>query len=52
MIPPEKINYEYVRKLLERIDALENDAEKVNREEILNLNAELDAIMEILRLKE
>lgn len=52
LIPPEKINYEYVRKLLERIDALENDAEKVNREEILNLNAELDAIMEILRLKE
>ncbi|MGP1458760.1 MAG: hypothetical protein ACTTKL_05565 [Treponema sp.] len=50
--PFEKLNYKYVQELIDRINALENDPEKVNREEILNLNAELDAIMEILRRNE
>ena len=51
-IPAEKLNYAYVQELLNRIDALENDADKINREEIVSLSAELDAIMEILRQSE
>lgn len=48
-IPPEKLDPLYVQSLLDRIDALESDPEIVDKQEVLQLNAELDAIMNKLR---
>lgn len=45
----EKLSQEYVAGLIERIANLEDSGENVDREELLMLNAELDAILEILR---
>lgn len=45
----EKLSQEYVAGLMERIANLEASGENVDREELLMLNAELDAILEILR---
>ncbi len=45
----EKLSQEYVAKLMEKIANLEDSGENVDREELLLLNAELDAILEILR---
>lgn len=45
----EKLSQEYVAGLMERIANLEDSGENVDREELLMLNAELDAILEILR---
>ena len=41
---------EYVQNLLDRIIALEEDDASLNRAEIFQLNAELDAILEVLGL--
>ena len=40
---------EYIQSLLDRIAALEEDSPSVNRQELLQLNAELDAILTYLR---
>ena len=45
----EKLSQEYVAGLMERIANLEDSGENVDREVLLMLNAELDAILEILR---
>ncbi len=45
----EQLTPEYIQKLLDRILALEESDANVNREELLRLNAELDAILESLR---
>lgn len=45
----EKLSQEYVANLMERIANLEDSGKNVDREELLMLNAELDAILEILR---
>ena len=48
-IPKEKFTPEYIQKLLDRISELEKDTSVANREEILQLNAELDEILSVLR---
>ena len=40
---------EYIQSLLDRIEALEADSPSLNRQELLQLNAELDAILTYLR---
>ena len=40
---------QYIQKLLDRISELEKDTSVANREEILQLNAELDEILSVLR---
>ncbi len=40
---------EYIQALIDRIVALEDSGTSVNREELLQLNAELDAILSVLR---
>ena len=40
---------EYIQSLLDRIAALEEDSPSLNRQELLQLNAELDAILTYLR---
>ena len=45
----EKLSQEYVQQLIERISNLEDSGSDIDREEILMLNAELDAILEVLR---
>lgn len=40
---------EYIQNLLDRIAVLEKNSSSVNREELLRLNAELDAILSALR---
>lgn len=45
----EQLSPEYIQKLIDRINALEEDSTSINRNEILQLNAELDAILESLR---
>ncbi len=47
-IPSEKMNYNYVQDLIDRIYSLEN-SDGIDREEIIRLNAELDSIMNVLR---
>jgi hypothetical protein len=49
VITEEKLDPEYIRTLINRINALEDDDKSVNREELLKLNTELDAILEKLR---
>ena len=48
-ITREQYSPEYIQKLLDRIAVLERDSSAVNREELLRLNAELDAILSSLR---
>lgn len=48
-ISANQLDPEYIQDLLDRIAKLENDPEKVDREEIMRLNAELDAIFQIIR---
>lgn len=45
----EQLTPEYIQKLLDKILALEENDANLNREELLKLNAELDAILESLR---
>ena len=46
----QQLTPEYVQNLLDRIIALEEDDASLNRAEIFQLNAELDAILEVLGL--
>ncbi len=48
-IKEEQLDPEYINTLLERIENLEAESSDIDREEILRLNAELDAILEFLR---
>lgn len=48
-ITAEQLNPDYVQGLIERINSLEADDSKIDRNEILRLHAELDAILEKLR---
>ena len=45
----EHLTPEYIQSLLDRIEALEEDSPSLNRQELLQLNAELDAILTYLR---
>ncbi len=45
----EQLSPEYIQSLLDRIAALEEDSPSLNRQELLQLNAELDAILTYLR---
>lgn len=45
----EQLTQEYIQKLLDRIALLEEDSPSLNRQELLELNAELDAILTYLR---
>lgn len=45
----EQLTPEYIQSLIDRIDELEKNSPSVNRQEILQLNAELDAILMYLR---
>ena len=45
----EQLTPEYIQALLDRIAALEEDSPTLNRQELLQLNAELDAILNYLR---
>jgi hypothetical protein len=44
-----QLTAEYIRDLLNEIVNLENSGTSVNRTELLQLNAELDAILSVLR---
>ncbi|MCQ2592159.1 MAG: hypothetical protein MJ188_05190 [Treponema sp.] len=46
----EQLTSDYIQKILDRISTLEENDSTVNREELLRLNAELDAILEALRM--
>lgn len=45
----EQLTPEYIQNLIDRITALENDVDNVNEDELTQLNAELDAILDALR---
>lgn len=45
----EQLTPEYIQNLIDRINALEENSSSVNRNELLQLNAELDAILQTLR---
>lgn len=45
----EQLSPEYIQNLLDRIAALEEDDASINQEELIQLNAELDAILEVLK---
>ena len=45
----EQLDPAYIENLLEKIGNMETDSSEIDREEILRLNAELDAILEFLR---
>ena len=45
----EQLTPEYIQSLLDRIAALEENSSSVNQQELLQLNAELDAILTYLR---
>lgn len=45
----EQLTPEYIQGLIDRISALEENSPSLNREELLQLNAELDAILTYLR---
>lgn len=47
----DKVDGEYIRTLIRRINALENDGSNTNIEELLQLNAELDRVLDILKNK-
>ena len=48
-ITDEKLSPEYIQALLNRIAELEEDSPALNRQELMQLNAELDAILTYLR---
>lgn len=48
-ITSEQLDPVYIKQLLEKIENMETDSSDIDREEILRLNAELDAILEFLR---
>ena len=48
-ITDDQLDPEYIRALIKKINALEDNDTTLNRDEILRLNAELDAILEKLR---
>ena len=48
-ISKEHLTQEYVQSLIDRIAELEQSGASVNRDEILQLNAEIDAILSILK---
>lgn len=48
-IGADKLNYQYIQDLIDRINALEGNGANLDRNELLRLNAELDAILEKLR---
>lgn len=48
-ISKEKFTPQYIQNLLDRIDELEKNSAAANREEILQLNAELDLILSVLK---
>ncbi|MCM1321113.1 MAG: hypothetical protein NC041_05025 [Bacteroides sp.] len=50
VITKEQLDEKYIAALLERIRHLENDFESIDKNEIRRLNAELDAILEKVRL--
>ena len=45
----EQLSPDYIQSLLDRIAALEEDTDSISRQELLQLNAELDAILNYLR---
>lgn len=52
IVPPVsdfQLNSEYIQNLINRINALQSDPKSVDRTEVRQLNAELDAIMEKIR---
>lgn len=51
MLSSDQLDHKYIRGLLDRINSLENEDGKIDRNEILRLNAELDVILEKLRQK-
>ena len=50
-ITEDKLSLDYIQKLLDRIESLEEGDPSVNKEEINALNAELDAILTILNAR-
>ena len=48
-IKEEQLDPAYIEALLAKIESLEAESTEIDREEILRLNAELDAILEYLR---
>lgn len=48
-ITKEQLDTAYIEALLAKIEALENDDTNIDRTELLKLNAELDAILDMLR---
>ena len=50
-IADEKLSLDYIQKLLDKIESLEEGDPNVNKEEINALNAELDAILTILNAR-
>ena len=50
-IADDKLSIDYIQKLLDRIESLEEGDPEVNKEEINALNAELDAILTILNAR-
>jgi len=48
-VKSEQLDPAYVRRLIQQINDLESDGNSVNTEKIRQLNAELDAILTILR---
>ena len=48
LVGDDRLSYEYIQKLLDRIDELEEGDPDLNKAEINALNAELDAILTIL----
>ena len=48
-IEKEKLNYEYIQELIDKINKLEADDSEINKNELLMLNTELDVILEKLR---
>ncbi len=47
-LTPDHLTNEYIQSLLDRIAALEEDSTTLNRQELIELNAELDAILTYL----
>ncbi len=50
-ISEDKLTFDYIQMLLDKIEKLEEGDPEVNKEEINALNAELDAILEILNAR-
>ncbi len=48
-VRPENLTYDYVRSILEKIDSLEQTGTEANRQEIMQLQKEADAIIQMLR---